>query len=211
MERLKRREREYLIHKKQILSAAERVFGSKGFFESTMSEIAHEAEFGMGTLYKFFDSKEDLYFSVIEEKLEEINRLIKTELYRKASAIEKIRKTLELQFRFTEEDRHFFRIYISERSYLGSFKEDLRKSIHDKMMAHIKFLASVMRRGIKEGEFKPLDPMDLAHGFIGIVNSFIFEWLVSPKPYPLISKINSVLEIFLKGAQKEKGEGNRCG
>jgi hypothetical protein len=59
-----------------------------------------------------------------------------------------------------------------------------------------------MRQGIREGEFKPMDPMDLAHALVGIVHSFVFEWLINPQSYPLRSKAQAVLEIFLKGMQK---------
>jgi hypothetical protein len=45
-------------------------------------------------------------------------------------------------------------------------------------------------------------PKDLAHAFVGIVNSFVFEWLISREPYPLISKLDTVIEIFLNGAQQ---------
>jgi hypothetical protein len=70
------------------------------------------------------------------------------------------------------------------------------------MVRYINIFAEVMRQGIKEGEFRPLDPMDLAHALVGIVNSFVFEWMISRKPYPLISKFDTVLEIFLCGVQQ---------
>ncbi len=47
-----------------------------------------------------------------------------------------------------------------------------------------------------------MDPMDLAHALVGIVNSFVFEWLISHETYPLISKLDTVLEIFLGGVQR---------
>jgi len=203
IEKIGRKEREYLVHRREILSAAERVFAVKGFFPTTMSEIAEEAEFGTGTLYNYFKSKEDLYFTLIDEKVEEINRLVKAELSHKTSAKERIEKVLRLQFEFIERNRDFFRIYISERNrFEWTVKDDLGKGIHDKMVTYIRILAQVMKEGMKEGEFKPMDPIDLAHALVGIVNSFIFEWLISPKPYPLISNIDTVLEIFLRGAQR---------
>jgi AcrR family transcriptional regulator len=94
LEKIGRKEREHLVHRREILSAAEKVFATKGFFPTTMSEIAHEAEFGTGTLYKYFKSKEDLYFTLIDEKVEEINRLVKAELSQKTSAMERIENVL---------------------------------------------------------------------------------------------------------------------
>jgi TetR/AcrR family fatty acid metabolism transcriptional regulator len=203
MEPIKRKEREYLAHRKEILQAAEKVFAEKGFFQTTMSEIAEVAEFGTGTLYKYFKSKEELYFTLIDEQVEELHRLVKAELSQKTSAMERIKKVLGLQFEFIEKNRNFFRIYISERSrFEWNVKDDFGKGIHNKMVAYIKILAQVIRGGVKGGEFKPIDPMDSAHALVGIVNSFVFEWLISPEPYPLISKMDTVLEIFLRGTQR---------
>jgi AcrR family transcriptional regulator len=168
-----------------------------------MSDIAKEAEFGTGTLYKYFKSKEELYFTLIDEKVEEINRLVKAELSQKTSAVERIKKVLGLQFEFFERNRDFFRIYISERSrFEWTVKDELGKGLHEKMIAYIHVLAEVMKQGIRGGEFRPLNPMDLAHALVGIVNSFIFEWMISRESYPLISKRDTVLEIFLGGVQQ---------
>jgi AcrR family transcriptional regulator len=201
--RISRKEREYLAHREEILSAAEKVFAAKGFFPTTMSDIARRAEFGTGTLYKYFKSKEELYFTLIDEKVEEINRLVKTELSQRNSAIERIKKVLQLQFEFIERNRDFFRIYVSERSrFEWTVKDDLGKGLHEKMVSYIDILSEVIRQGIKKGEFRSMDPRDLAHALVGIVNSFVFEWLISREPYPLVSKLDTVLEIFLGGAQQ---------
>jgi AcrR family transcriptional regulator len=206
-EGISRKEREYLAHREEILSAAEKVFAAKGFFPTTMSDIARKAEFGTGTLYKYFKSKEELYFTLIDEKVEEVNRLVNAELSQKTSGVEKIRKVLGLQFEFIERNRDFFRIYISERSrFEWTIKDDLGKGIHDKMITYINALAEVMRQGIKEGEFKPMNPLDLAHALVGMVNSFVFEWLISQQHYPLVSKLDTVLEIFLGGVQRKGKE-----
>ena len=202
-EKISRKEREYLAHRGEILSAAEKVFAAKGFFPTTMSEIAETAEFGTGTLYKYFKSKEDLYFTLIDEKTDEINRLVKSELLQKTSAIERIKKVLGLQLEFIERNRDFFRIYTSEGSrFEWTVKDELGKGIHEKMVTYIHILAEIMNQGIEGGEFRALNPMDLAHALVGIVNSYIFEWLISPQSYPLISKLDTVLEIFLGGAQQ---------
>jgi TetR/AcrR family transcriptional regulator len=202
-EKISRKEREYLAHREEILLAAEKVFAAKGFFPTTMSDIARQAEFGTGTLYKYFKSKEELYFTLIDEKVEEINCLVKSELSQKTSAVERIKKVLGLQVEFFERNHDFFRIYTSERSrFEWTVKDELGKGIHEKMIAYINILAEVMRQGIEEGEFRPLNPMDLAHALVGIVNSFIFEWMISRESYPLISKLDTVLEIFLGGVQQ---------
>lgn len=202
-EKIGRKEREYLAHREEILLAAEKVFASKGFFSTTMSDIARKAEFGTGTLYKYFKSKEDLYFTLIAEKVEEIDPLVRAEFSQKTSAVERIKKVLRLQFEFFERNRGFFMIYTSEQSrFEWTVKDEFGKGIHEKMVAYINMLAEVMREGIEEGEFRSMNPMDLAHALVGIVNSFVFEWMIGRESYPLISKLDTVLEIFLGGVQQ---------
>jgi AcrR family transcriptional regulator len=197
-----RRAREYLVHRKEILLAAEKVFATKGFFTTKMTDIAYKAEFGTGTLYKYFKSKEDLYFTLIDEKMEEINQLVKAVFSQKTTSIKKIEKVMRLLFEFIERNRDFFSIYISERNrFEWTIKDDLGKAIYKKMVAYIKLLSEVLKQGVKEGEFKSMSPLDLAHALVGIVNSLVFEWLISSKPYSLNSKVDNILEIFLRGAQ----------
>ena len=56
-----RKEREKLQRREDILNAAERVFFSKGHKNSTMDDVAEEAELSKGTLYLYFKSKEGFY------------------------------------------------------------------------------------------------------------------------------------------------------
>lgn len=66
--KLTRRERENLRQRDDIFEAALRLFSERGYHNVSMSQIAGEAEFGIGTLYKFFDNKENLYKALIMEK-----------------------------------------------------------------------------------------------------------------------------------------------
>lgn len=201
--KVSRKEREHRAHREEILSTAEKVFAAKGFFPTTMSDIAREAEFGTGTLYNYFKSKEELYFTLIEEKVEKMNHLIKNKFSQKVSAIERIKGALALQFEFVERNQDFFRIYISEwNRFEWTVKDELAKGVHENMVAYINILSEVIRQGIKKEEFRPINPKDLAHALVGIVNSFIFEWMISRESYPLISKLDTVLEIFLGGVQQ---------
>jgi TetR/AcrR family transcriptional regulator len=59
-----RKEREKQQRKEEIVQAAEKVFFSKGFEQSTMDDIAGEAELSKGTLYLYFRSKDDLHLAV---------------------------------------------------------------------------------------------------------------------------------------------------
>ncbi len=69
MEKAKRKEREFNMRRSEILDAAVKVFAGKGFYNATVAEIAAASGFAIGTLYQFFDGKEQLYTAMLTEKL----------------------------------------------------------------------------------------------------------------------------------------------
>ena len=70
MERLERKKREFNMRRAEILKQAEKVFATKGFHNVTMAEIASASGFSVGSLYQFFEGKENLYTTMISEKLD---------------------------------------------------------------------------------------------------------------------------------------------
>jgi AcrR family transcriptional regulator len=56
-----RKKREKEKRRQQILSAAKSLFAKRGFHQTTMEEIANEAELSPGTLYLYFKSKDELF------------------------------------------------------------------------------------------------------------------------------------------------------
>jgi AcrR family transcriptional regulator len=60
-----RKERERKLRRDTILEVAGKVFARESYFNATMSQIASEAEFGMGTIYQFFPNKQGLFTEVI--------------------------------------------------------------------------------------------------------------------------------------------------
>jgi AcrR family transcriptional regulator len=74
--RIPRKERERLRKKQEILQAARKVINEKGITGATIMEIANLAEFAKGTLYTYFQNKDDIILSlIIEDTEEDIKRL----------------------------------------------------------------------------------------------------------------------------------------
>ena len=72
-EKLPRREREKLRQRQEMLAAALDLFSEKGYHNVSMHEIAEKAEFAIGTLYKFFQNKEDLYKALVLEQCDKFD------------------------------------------------------------------------------------------------------------------------------------------
>jgi AcrR family transcriptional regulator len=66
MEPVNKRERNKTLRREQILEAAVKVFARRGFGSATVAEIAEEAGVAPGTIYIYFEGKEDLFISIPE-------------------------------------------------------------------------------------------------------------------------------------------------
>ena len=55
--------------RKAILEAVEKVFRNRRFDEVTLDEIAAVARVGKGTIYLYFEDKEDLFLQMVQERL----------------------------------------------------------------------------------------------------------------------------------------------
>jgi len=73
---LSRREREKLARRKSILQAARELFYLYGYQASTIDKIAEKAELSKGTIYSYFESKDELYVSAIIEAFLELEKTL---------------------------------------------------------------------------------------------------------------------------------------
>ncbi|RJR38591.1 MAG: TetR/AcrR family transcriptional regulator, partial [Deltaproteobacteria bacterium] len=89
--KLPRREREKLRQRQEMLAAALDLFSQKGYHKVSMQEIAEKAEFAIGTLYKFFQSKEDLYKALFSDLCDNFEEALTRAIEEPADEIEKLR------------------------------------------------------------------------------------------------------------------------
>ena len=76
-EKRSRKEREAQLRRNIIIEAAEKLFLNQGYENTSMDEIAHASEFSKGTLYNYFNSKEDLYLAISKKAYEILIELTK--------------------------------------------------------------------------------------------------------------------------------------
>ena len=72
---LNRKEKERLFRRAAIIDAAVGIFAKKGYRDTTLDEIAITSEFGKGTIYNYFKSKEDLLEGVLRDGLNQFSEI----------------------------------------------------------------------------------------------------------------------------------------
>ncbi|MEM1270810.1 MAG: TetR/AcrR family transcriptional regulator [Bacteroidota bacterium] len=85
-----RRERERRRRRTEIIDAAEEVFFAKGIDDATMDDVAEAAELSKGTLYLYFESKEDLYFAIAARGIEVLHGLFSEAVREQPTGMDKL-------------------------------------------------------------------------------------------------------------------------
>ena len=98
--------------RKQIFNAAVKKFSENGATDTTMKEIAQEAGVGKGTLYRYFEDKEDLVSSLMSYGFKELTEELKAEIEGIETALDKIKKAVEVQLSFYKRHSDFCRFLI---------------------------------------------------------------------------------------------------
>jgi AcrR family transcriptional regulator len=201
--KLSRREREAMMHRQLILETAVELFSERGYENVSMQEIAHEAEFAVGTLYKFFENKEALYRSVLISKAEEVHQAMDTILTEPGDPVEILRRFIEFLAAVMEENRKIVRLYFSEtRGIKFQARKEFENEMKEMDERTQRKLATVMQRAIDEGHLRERNPDYLAVAFGGMIDGFFIRWVDEPERYPLPDSLNMIMEVFLQGVQK---------
>jgi len=109
-------------NKKRILESAEFIMAEKGK-RAKISEIAAHAGVNDSMIYHYYNNKEDLLFSVAEERLSEIREEMEEQLYGILDPIEKLRKLIWFRLHYIDKNRDYGDLLMFEcRSNLNFFK-----------------------------------------------------------------------------------------
>jgi AcrR family transcriptional regulator len=104
------------FRRSEIITAARKVFAEKGYIAATVDEIAQRANLAKGTIYVYFDSKEQIYNAVMSDDLEALRRLTVEKIAAAGTVFEKISAYVNARFEYCEQRRDFFRIMYIEPS-----------------------------------------------------------------------------------------------
>jgi AcrR family transcriptional regulator len=203
MEKEKRKEREFNLRRAAILEQAGKIFAAKGFHNTTVAEIAGASGFAIGTLYQFFESKEQLYTVVLTEKLGMMYAGIQKAVDEETDLLRKIDTLVATQFRFVENNAEFCSIFVrGDHLSLSEGSVELRKRMVSDYAVYVSFIEGVMRDGIRTGILKKMNPQMMAAALTGIINSYASKWLAVAEGVSLMDNVQFVVDIFLQGVKK---------
>jgi len=199
---LSRRERRKLQLRDEILDAALDLFAEKDFYAVTMQEVADRVEVGVGTLYNFFASKEDLYEQLVLEHARSLFVVLQDQLAdRGRDTLELVSEYVACGWRLLSSDSRVLKLYLAvTQGARFSVRLRLDPEIKQNFDLLTDDLASLMDRAVEEKLFRPVGGRNLALMLQGISHSFFLEWIRNPDPAAVDSNVAMILDLFCHGA-----------
>ena len=183
--------------RERILRAAVDVFAQNGYFNAKVSEIAKAAGVADGTIYLYFDGKEDLLVNVFREHTRHYLDSLERELANVRRPEERIRVAI----------RHHLEALGRDRSLAVVSQVELRHSLkfmsllsQQEVSDYLSVLRKIVEFGQSEGVFRRnLHPQFVAKAVFGILDEMVTSWILSEKDYPLADSSDAIATLVLEG------------
>ncbi len=185
-----------------IIDAALQVFGEKGYYNATISEIARKANVSEATIYEYFGSKEDLLFAIpgeitsqAVEFLEAMNAYIK-------GAENKIRAIVYGYYNLYKDNPDYSSLVLLDLKHNRKFME---AEGYREVKRAAGFILAALKEGMESGEFRPdIDPYLVRSMILGTIEHIFFRWHLKGRQEDLADFIDPMMEMITSGIRREE-------
>ena len=189
--------------RERIIAAAERIFAQKGYFETTVAEIARDAQVAEGTIYEYFANKKDLLYAVPENYLADYATFVLDHLQGIKGALNKIRKIIWCHLSYFRNHKDFTKIMTLE---IRIDPDYYRSKTYENLKLYSDLIIQIITEGIKDGEIGPhVNPHIIRDMILGTIEYVSIPWLIFDREIPIDNLVEDVsTAIFMGLAPREK-------
>ena len=180
-----------------IMRAAEKLFTSRRYHEISLDDVVQEAKVGKGTVYRYFQNKDDLFFQTATSGFEELCELL-GHMPEEASFEEQLLGACRNISGFFSRRRQLFRMMQSEEARMYWRQGEGRARWTEQKEKLVSAVASIMRRGVRDGRLRgDVGAETLAGLLLGLLRTRAREMEEETGASP---SIELVVELFCYGA-----------
>jgi TetR/AcrR family fatty acid metabolism transcriptional regulator len=160
--------------RERILRAATKVFARKGFYATRVSEVAKAAGVADGTIYLYFQSKDDLLVSLFEDRVVLLLAALERELEKRDTPRDRLRAIIELQLGLLEGERDLAEVITVN---LRQSTRLMKQYAAPKFNLYLETIARVVHEGQKSGDFRDdVSPSVVARAIFGALDGLTMTW-----------------------------------
>jgi AcrR family transcriptional regulator len=195
-----RRSKEKESRRNAILAAAEKRFARAGFHVTTLDEVAADVDISKATIYLYFKNKEELFFSILEEKFDQFIQSISKRLEGVETLEEAITELVTGGLDFLKSNHHFFRLILSEQSKSAQGpSQEMHKRFFGKQQEYMALIEKTFAGHMQKESLASFSSQSLALCVTGAINAHMMSWLITGGETDLDQAREDILAILLNG------------
>ncbi|HVR62508.1 MAG TPA: TetR/AcrR family transcriptional regulator [Polyangia bacterium] len=184
--------------RQRILDAAVSVFAQKGFFASRINDVASAAGIADGTVYLYFESKDDILIKLFDEVMGEHIEAARQEIRRVEDAAACLRIIADHHLGLLGRNPDLAVVFQVELRQSTKFMEMFTASW---LMEYFDLVEGAIAAGQKQGTFRAdLSRKMATHAFFGALDALVTSWVLARNSFDLTELAGPVVELFLTGA-----------
>ena len=182
----------------KIIDAATKIFAKKGFHQARISEIAREAQIADGTIYIYFENKDDILISLFEEQMNAVLDNMVEKISEQNNPIKKLEKFALTHLQLIEQNKNLAEIIQVEIRQSSKFMKEYK---NEKFTQYLDLIGEIIQEGQEKGVFKKeVIPGVAKRAFFGALDEMSRFWVLSSrKRYDIKTSAKQISEYFLYG------------
>lgn len=178
-----------------IIDAAVKVIAEHGYHNAQVTKIAREAQVADGTIYLYFESKDDLLISLFRLKMTRFVEKVKHQIELVDTVEQKLYQLIYMHFKQLAMDQD---LAIVTQIELRQSNRDIRKLIGATLKIYHQLIEDLIRQGIDEGKFhQQLDIRVMRQMIFGTIDETATSWVMKEMKYDLLSLVQPVFFLLM--------------
>jgi TetR/AcrR family transcriptional regulator, fatty acid metabolism regulator protein len=182
----------------RIIQAATKIFAKKGFFQAKVSDIAKEAGVADGTIYLYFDNKDDILISLFEEQMKKVLDNMVERLAEEDDPARKLEEFALTHLSLIEKHKDVAEIIQVELRQSSKFMKEYK---NERFAQYLGLIADIIRLGQEKGLFRQdVIPGIAERAFFGALDEMSRFWVLSSRrEYDIRTAAQQISGYFLRG------------
>jgi AcrR family transcriptional regulator len=197
-----RRERERLRHRQEILDAARRIAADRGIEGLTVEQVAKQAEFAVGSIYRHFASKEELILAVVGDFADAMFDEMAAIVGSSAPFLERLDRFVRRSLEQQADCRPLFEALMALPGSLPAPGSEAAQRMEELHRRHLALLESVVAAGEEAGVLRPGARLSQAIALGSLLIGFAKAGTVLPG----LDAPAEIVRSFLDGARVRGGD-----
>ena len=188
--------------KEKITKHALRIFAQKGYFKTTVDDIARATGVAKGTVYLYFKDKQALYVATIDEHFSRAIAALSTIDAKDITPTEKMEEITVNFIDYIKQLKTSYMLFTFENINLkGKTLKQMHTVIQPKVRTMIEMISDIIKNGIQNNEFRKVDPKVAAFYFTSTIRAiFLSDFFISD----VSCNTDSILSLFFEGLKKRR-------